>query len=66
MRFSSDAVDGAATGGLIIMVIKPEDRQLLADFVNNLTKEQRSEILYKLLKTLSTTNSILNEDRLQR
>jgi hypothetical protein len=66
MRFSSDAVDGAATGGLIIMVIKPEDRQLLADFVKNLTKEQRSEILYKLLKTLSTTNSILNEDRLQR
>ena len=66
MRFSSDAVDGAATGGLIIMVIKPEDRQLLADFVNNLTKEQRSEILYKLLKTLSTTNSTLNEDRLQR
>jgi hypothetical protein len=66
MRFSSDAVDGAATGGLIIMVIKPEDRQLLADFVNNLTKEQRSEILYKLLKTLSTTKSILNEEEMEK
>jgi hypothetical protein len=65
MRFSSDAVDGAATGGLIIMVIKPEDRQLLADFVNNLTKEQRSEILYKLLKTLST-KSILNEEKMEK
>jgi hypothetical protein len=64
-RFSSDAVYGAATGGLITMVIKPEDRQLLADFVNNLTKEQRSEILYKLLKTLSTTKSILNEEEME-
>jgi hypothetical protein len=55
-----------ATGGLIIMVIKPEDRQLLADFVNNLTKEQRSEMLYKLLKTLSTTKSILNEEEMEK
>ena len=47
------------------MVIKPEDRQLLADFVNNLTKEQRSEILYKLLKTLSTTRNILNEEEME-
>ena len=47
------------------MVIKPEDRQLLADFVNNLTKEQRSEILYKLLKTLST-KSILNEEEMEK
>jgi hypothetical protein len=45
-----------------MMAIKPEDRQLLADFVNNLTKEQRREILYKLLKTLSPTKSIFNEE----
>jgi hypothetical protein len=48
------------------MVIKPEDRQLLADFVNNLTKEQRSEIFHKLLKTLSTTKSILNEEEMEK
>jgi hypothetical protein len=48
------------------MVIKPEDRRLLADFVNNLTKEQRSEILYKLLKTLSTTKSILDEEQMEK
>ena len=48
------------------MVIKPEDRQRLADFVNNLTKEQRSEILYKLLKTLSTTKRILNEEEMEK
>jgi hypothetical protein len=48
------------------MVIKPEDRQLLADFVNNLTKEQRSEIFHKLLKTLSTTKSILNEEQMEK
>jgi len=45
-----------------MMAIKPEDRQRLADFVNNLTNEQRREILYKLLKTLSPTKSILNEE----
>jgi hypothetical protein len=33
--------------------------------VNNLTKEQRSEILYKLLKTLSTTKNILNEEEME-
>ena len=33
------------------MVIKPEDRQLLADFVKNLTNEQRREMLQKVLKT---------------
>ena len=45
-----------------MMAIKPEDRQLLADFVNNLTKEQRRDILYKLLKTLSPTKNVLNEE----
>jgi hypothetical protein len=33
------------------VVIKPEDRQLLADFVKNLTNEQRREMLQKVLKT---------------
>ena len=33
------------------MVIKPEDRQLLANFVKNLTNEQRREMLHKVLKT---------------
>jgi hypothetical protein len=41
------------------MVIKPEDRQLLADFVNNLSKEQRREILNRLL------NSILNAEEMK-
>ena len=45
-----------------MMAIKPEDRLLLADFVNNLTKEQRRDILYKLLKTLSPTKNVLNEE----
>jgi hypothetical protein len=34
------------------MVIRPEDRQLLADFVNNLNKEERRKILDKLLKSI--------------
>jgi hypothetical protein len=46
-------------------VMKTQDRQLLADFVNNLTKEQRREILFKLLKTLST-KGILNEEEMQK
>ena len=33
------------------VVIKPEDRQLLANFVKNLTNEQRRQMLYKLLNT---------------
>jgi hypothetical protein len=33
------------------VVIKPEDRQLLANFVRNLTNQQRREMLHKLLKT---------------
>ena len=32
-------------------MIRPEDRQLLADFVKNLTNEQRRQMLYKLLNT---------------
>jgi hypothetical protein len=51
--------------GGVIMAIKPEDRQLLADFVANLTTEQRREILHKLLKTLST-KSILNEEEMEK
>ena len=42
------------------MVIKPEDRQLIANFVNNLTTDQRREILYRLLKT--RCKAILTED----
>jgi hypothetical protein len=53
-----------SSGGFV--VIKPEDRQLLADFVNNLTKEQRSQIFHKLLKTLSTTKNILNEEEMEK
>jgi len=34
------------------MVIKPEDRQLLAAFVNNITKEQRREILDRLVRSI--------------
>jgi hypothetical protein len=45
---------------MFIMVIKPEDRQLIANFVNNLTADQRREILCRLLKTRS--KSILTED----
>ena len=33
------------------MVIKPEDRQLLANFVKNLSDQQRREMLHKVLKT---------------
>jgi hypothetical protein len=33
------------------VVIKPEDRQLLANFVKNLTDQQRREMLHKVLKT---------------
>ena len=32
------------------MVIKPEDRELLANFVKNLTNQQRREMLHKVLK----------------
>jgi hypothetical protein len=42
------------------MVIKPEDRQLIANFVNSLTADQRREILCRLLKT--RRNAILTED----
>jgi hypothetical protein len=42
------------------MVIKPEDRQLIANFVNNLTADQRREILRRLLKT--RFKRILTED----
>jgi hypothetical protein len=42
------------------MVIKPEDRQLLADFVNNLTKEQRREILNRLLKSILNAEEMKN------
>jgi len=34
------------------MVIRPEDRQLLAAFVNNITKEQRREILDRLVRSI--------------
>ena len=47
------------------MVIRPEDRQLLADFVNNLTKEQRREILNKLLKSILTTKGEMEKLREQ-
>jgi len=43
------------------MVIKPEDRQLIANFVNSLTADQRREILCRLLKT--RCNAILTEDK---
>jgi hypothetical protein len=42
------------------MVIKPEDRQLIANFGNNLTTDQRREILCRLLKT--RFKRILTED----
>jgi len=42
------------------MVIKPEDRQLIANYVNSLTTDQRREILFRLLKIRS--KSILTED----
>ena len=32
-------------------MIKPEDRQLLGNFVKNLTNQQRLEMVHKLLKT---------------
>ena len=46
------------------MVIKPEDRQLLANFVKNLTNQQRREMLNKLLKTSS--KRILNDEEMEK
>jgi hypothetical protein len=50
---------------MFTVVIRPEDRQLLADFVNNLTKEQRREILNKLLKSILTTKGEMEKLREQ-
>jgi hypothetical protein len=47
------------------MVIRPEDRQLLADFVNNLTKEQRREILDRLVKSILSNREDLKKFREQ-
>jgi hypothetical protein len=47
------------------MVIRPEDRQLLADFVNKLTKEQRREILDKLLKSILNNKEQMEKFREQ-
>ena len=41
------------------MVIKPEDRQLIANYVKNLTMDQWRKILFRLLKIRS--KSILTE-----
>ena len=46
------------------MVIKPEDRQLLANFVKNLTNQQRREMLHKLLKT--TFKRILKDEEMEK
>ena len=46
------------------MVIKPEDRQLLANFVNNVTNQQRREMLQKLLKT--NFKRILNDEEMEK
>jgi hypothetical protein len=53
------------TQEMFTVVIRPEDRQLLADFVNNLTKEQRREILNKLLKSILTTKGEMEKLREQ-
>jgi hypothetical protein len=45
-------------------VIKPEDRQLLANFVKNLTDQQRREMLHKVLKT--RFKRILTEEEMER
>jgi hypothetical protein len=46
------------------VVIKPEDRQLLANFVKNLTNQQRREMLHKLLKT--TFKRILKDEEMEK
>jgi len=46
------------------VVIKPEDRQILADFVKNLTKQQRREMLHMLLKT--SFKRILNDEEMEK
>ena len=46
------------------MVIKPEDRQLLANFAKNLNNEERREMLYKLLKT--RFRRILNDEEMEK
>ena len=46
------------------MVIKPEDRQLLANFVKNFTNQQRLEMLHKLLETSS--KRILNDEEMEK
>jgi len=46
------------------VVIKPEDRQLLANFVKNFTNQQRLEMLHKLLKTSS--KRILNDEEMEK
>ena len=46
------------------MVIKPEDRQHLANFVKNLTAQQRLEMLHKLLKT--RFRRILKDDEMEK
>jgi len=46
------------------VVIKPEDRQLLANFAKNLNNEERREMLYKLLKT--RFRRILNDEEMEK
>ncbi len=46
------------------VMIKPEDRQLLANFVKNLTNEQRREMLHKLLKT--SFKRILTDEEMEK
>ena len=46
------------------MVIKPEDRQLLANFVKNLTNQQRLEMVHILLKT--SFKRILNDEEMEK
>ena len=46
------------------MVIKPVDRQLLANFVKNLTDQQRREMLHKVLKT--RFKRILTEEEMEK
>jgi hypothetical protein len=46
------------------VVIKPEDRQLLANFVKNLTNEQRRQMLYKLLNT--SFKRVLKDEEMEK
>jgi hypothetical protein len=48
------------------MVIKPEDRRLLVDFVNNLKTEQRREILNRLLKSILNNKEEMEKSREQQ